>query len=226
VFVLTRTDELSILRPRIALKSLYLSRKHQPGSKTRVPVRAAWSARMNIAPDADVKFGGRFLLGLKPEYEADIAPTSVQPSVLTVRAGATFETKGWAVLSPGAQIIVAPGGRVSLGSGHLSSVGAWIICNHSVTIGDDCGLSWGVLVMDSNFHPIHADGHTLKQDDPITLGNHVYVGARSIILKGTTIGDGSIIAAGSVVTGDIPAGVIAGGIPAKVLRKDASWTME
>ena len=58
---------------------------------------------------------------------------------------------------------------------------------------------------------------------PIHIGNHVWVGVRAIILKGVTIGDGAIIAAGSVVTRDVPANTLVGGVPAKIIKDNISW---
>ena len=54
---------------------------------------------------------------------------------------------------------------------------------------------------------------------PITIGNGVWLGASVTVIGGVTIGDGSVIAAGAVVTADIPAGVVAGGVPCKVIRQ-------
>ena len=54
---------------------------------------------------------------------------------------------------------------------------------------------------------------------PITVGNNVWIGAGTIVLGGVTIGDNTVIGAGSVVTKDIPSGVIAVGVPCRVLRE-------
>ena len=56
-----------------------------------------------------------------------------------------------------------------------------------------------------------------KKNKPVKIGNHVWIGTRAIIMKGVTIGDGAIIAAGAVVTKDIPDGSVVGGVPAKVI---------
>lgn len=222
-----RIDELSLRHPGIAWNSIYLSMKHQPNSKFRFPIRAAASARMRIAPDAELKLGGRMILGLSPELhegpEADFEPQTNERATLILRSGARLETKGWVILSPGAQVIVAEGGHVVLGEAHHSSVNSTIICRSTVTFGGDGGISWGTMVMDSNFHPVYRDDEPPTIDSPITIGKHVMVGARSLVLKGSTIGDGSMIAAGSVVSGDIPPNVIAGGVPAKVLQENARW---
>lgn len=70
-------------------------------------------------------------------------------------------------------------------------------------------------------HPIHSEQRRtepLSTSQPIHIGNNVWLGASVTIVGGVTIGDGSVIAAGAVVTKDIPAGVVAGGIPCKVIR--------
>ncbi len=54
---------------------------------------------------------------------------------------------------------------------------------------------------------------------PIHIGKRVWIGAGVVITKGVTIGDNSVIAAGAVVTHDIPANVVAGGVPARILRE-------
>ena len=70
-------------------------------------------------------------------------------------------------------------------------------------------------------HPVNSEQRRtepLMQSKPIHIGNNVWLGASVTIIGGVTIGDGSVIAAGAVVTKDIPAGVVAGGVPCKVIR--------
>ena len=71
-------------------------------------------------------------------------------------------------------------------------------------------------------HPINSEQRRtepLTQSKPIHIGNNVWLGASVTVIGGVTIGDGSVIAAGAVVTKDIPAGVVAGGVPCKVIRQ-------
>lgn len=73
-------------------------------------------------------------------------------------------------------------------------------------------------------HPIHSEqrcSSALETSDPITIEDGVWIGANSTVCGGVTIGEGSVIGAGSVVTSDIPKGVIAAGVPCKVLREIA-----
>lgn len=63
-----------------------------------------------------------------------------------------------------------------------------------------------------------------KKTKPVKIGNHVWIGTRVTILKGVNIGDGAVIAAGSVITKDIPAGSLAAGVPAKIIRDKVIWS--
>lgn len=80
----------------------------------------------------------------------------------------------------------------------------------------------GVLITDSDAHPIHPQDRDINskiKTSPINIEDEVFIGARSIILKGVTIGKGSVIGAGSVVTKSIPPMVIAAGNPAKIITE-------
>ena len=93
-----------------------------------------------------------------------------------------------------------------------------------VTIGDFCMFGAGVVILDSNFHPTSNDPVHRRQatsdvvDQPVIIGNNVWVGMHSIILKGVHIGDNSIIAADSVVTKDVPSNQVVGGNPAIFIK--------
>lgn len=76
-------------------------------------------------------------------------------------------------------------------------------------------------IMDSDAHYLEGDNHT----NPIHIGNHVWIGSRVTILNNVTIGDGAVIAANSVVTGDVKAHTLVGGCPAKVIRENVEWSL-
>lgn len=108
---------------------------------------------------------------------------------------------------------------VQIGRNTMISLGAKIdVRRGNVTIGDDCHITYGVVILSH-------DG-AARQIDPnddgegsVTIGNNVFIGVNSVILRGVDIGDNSIVAAGSVVSSDVPADTIVVGNPAKVLRK-------
>lgn len=90
-----------------------------------------------------------------------------------------------------------------------------------IRIGKDGLFGANVEIFDSNFHELHPDrrhgGHPAMA--PVEIGDNVFVGMGVKILKGSTIGSDSVIGAGAVVAGDIPAGVVAAGNPARVIRE-------
>lgn len=95
-----------------------------------------------------------------------------------------------------------------------------IVAAERVEIGDRVLIGANCLIVDTDFHPTSP---LLRQKDmnagktaPVQIGNDVFIGMNCIILKGTCIGDGAVIGAGSVVSGSIPAHAVAYGNPASV----------
>ena len=87
-----------------------------------------------------------------------------------------------------------------------------------IWIGDRCFIGHDV-VMATLDHGLAVADRATTYPTPIRLGDDVWVGAKAVLTKGVTVGDGSVIAAGAVVTRDVPAGVVVGGVPAAVLRE-------
>lgn len=127
--------------------------------------------------------------------------------------------------SIGSKIYVKKGAKLYLGknSGMTNTI---IQCHNGITIGDNVNIGAGCMIMDTYFHSTNWEVRLDRRKDileaktaPVKIGNVCFIGTRSIICKGVTIGDHSIIAAGSVVVKDIPANEIWGGNPAKFIKK-------
>lgn len=108
-----------------------------------------------------------------------------------------------------ATIIVDDGGKLQIGSRVYFNEDLMISVKSSVTIGDGCRFGPGVKIFD-NDHVFNAengvsDEHT---SEAISIGNHCWIAANAVILKGTKIGDNCVIGAGTVVYGIIPNGSI------------------
>lgn len=146
------------------------------------------------------------------------AGTLTNPSQILCAAGSRLQLDGAFIIYHGATVGLQSGARLRLGSGYVSP-GAWISCSTSISIGEDVAIADQVIIRDW-------DGHRLVGNRPDTLpiaiGNHVWVGMRAIILKGVTIGDGAVIAAGAVVTKDVPPQTLAAGNPARPIR-EVEW---
>ncbi len=117
------------------------------------------------------------------------------------------------------EISVGSGGTLDIGDNVFLNYGCSIAATQRVRIGSHCAIGTYVIMMDNDFHCVEPERRfELPPSAPIVLEDNVWLGARVIVLRGVTIGQGSVIGAGSVVARDIPARSIAAGIPAKVIR--------
>lgn len=137
------------------------------------------------------------------------------------------------VISIGKRTTIWPGVKLSAVStdpavpatimiGEYSSIGdhTQIHCCDRVTIGSYVLISWDVNILENNYHNT-ADNAI--RTGPVTIEDRVWIGCNAIILSGVTIGAGSIIAAGTVVTKDVPPRSLVAGNPGKVIRETEPW---
>jgi serine acetyltransferase len=118
-----------------------------------------------------------------------------------------------------------PHPKIIIESGTYINRNTLVDASLSITIGVNCGIGPGCYITDHD-HGLDGELAPLEQpliSKPTHIGDRVWIGANVTVLKGVTIGEDAVIGAGSVVTKDIPAGVIAVGVPARVIRqKDPS----
>jgi len=116
------------------------------------------------------------------------------------------------------EIAVGPQGMLTLGDNVYINYGCSIAAMQSVHIGSGAHIGPYVFIMDNDFHRLEPERRDeMPPSAPIYIGDNVWLGARAIILRGVTIGDGSVVAAGSVVSRDVPPRSIVGGVPAKLI---------
>lgn len=109
------------------------------------------------------------------------------------------------------------GKNIHVGKGVFINSGCCFQDQGGITLGDGCLIGHQVVIATLN-HDLDPARRGGMYPAPVRLGKNVWVGAHATILPGVTVGDGAVIAAGAVVTKDVPAGVVAGGVPARVLK--------
>lgn len=126
--------------------------------------------------------------------------------------------------SCGSKINVKDNAKLEIGD-HTGMTNVVIQCHESVTIGSYVNIGCRTMIFDTDFHSLdwhdRKDGTDIakRKKSPVIIKNLAFIGAHSIILKGVTIGEKSIIGAGSVVSKNVPDGEIWAGNPARFIRK-------
>lgn len=119
----------------------------------------------------------------------------------------------------GVRLEVGKGAVLRIGNGTYLNRNTLVVAESRVEIGKDCKIAWDVVIMDSDLHPIQGE---VMENKPVIIEDEVWIGCRCIILKGVRVGEGAVIAAGSVVTRNVPPHAIVGGVPARILGNRAA----
>lgn len=175
--------------------------------RVRFITRIVWNGKLEI------QSGSRFLVPVRTTISS--GHIQLGQNIHFGFAGAPRQGNGEILLQARESLAV-----IRIGNNARFSNNVSIIARERIEIGDDFLCGEQVVIFDSDFHEIspemrHAgNGKTV----PVKIGRNVWIGSRCIIMKGSTIGDDSIIAAGSVVCGTIPARCIAAGVPARQIK--------
>lgn len=142
-----------------------------------------------------------------------------------------YGKKSMLILGGGSKLmLIGYGSYIQIGEQAILEIGdsfinreVKIVCNNHIKIGDGCIIAMGTVIRDNDGgnHKIKSSNYV--NNKPVVIGNHVWLGENVMILKGVTIGEGCVIAAGSLVTKDIPSRCLAMGVPAKVVRENIEW---
>lgn len=173
-----------------------------PYRGSRVQIDRAAKLRL----EGDLSFGFSSLMGGE--------------SYLLLDPGAELKVLGAFRAYYNCDIAVYKNAALTLGGGYMNA-GSQLRCSKSITIGKGATIARDAMVADSDSHQICDGKHVVAQ--PVVIGDHVWLGIRSLVLKGVAIGEGAIVAAGAVVTKDVAAKTIVAGIPAKCVRENIEW---
>ncbi len=144
-----------------------------------------------------------------------------QRTLLFLEGSITF--RGKCKIGMGSRLIVT--GALELGENFLISGDGTIICNKKIIIGNNSQMAWESIIMDTDHHQIYdEDGICINEDKEVVLGNNVWIGARSFILKGSHINDGCIVGANTMITKsyDEKKAIIAGN-PSRIVKYNINW---
>lgn len=125
-------------------------------------------------------------------------------------------------IGKGCCVLVGEGAVCTIRQSYITG-GTNLLVRHSLEIGQGTAIAWGCEIMDDDLHPCDYEGKMAREPN-IVIGEHVWIGSHSRILKGVRIGDNSIIASNSVVTKVFEEkDVLIAGNPARIIRRGVRW---
>ncbi len=178
----------------------------------------------DIHPSAKIKVGMPFLYGNAP-VKGMRMPTCLRMesnAQLVIHDGPlTRYGRGPYNLRYGAYIEIRRGGTLKIGQG-AANVGLTVMCSKEVTIGNGVRIGRNVSIRDWN-GPHVIINESYRNHAPVHIEDHVWLCSGCTIMPGVTVGEGSVVAANSTVTKDVPPHSLVGGSPAKILREQIEW---
>lgn len=181
----------------------------------RIPYLGGKNTIIQIDKNAKFIFNSRLKSGIR-----QVRKSNLQTRIL-LEHDSEFVVDGTFSIYAGSYIRLLPHSKLILKGGFINE-NVQITVGDTVEIGEDATIGRDVVIRSYDGHTIDLPDY--KISEPIRIGRHVWIGQRATILKGVTIGEGSIIASGAVVTHDVPAGCIAAGVPAKIIKENIKWS--
>lgn len=176
----------------------------------RGKIQLSLAADTTITAPNRVSYVGIPLLG-KSTPKDDTTVISADSQSIVSLDGAT--------IGRGVRLSVGAGAKLAIGQSSYITDGSRIAAQNSVTVGQNCAISFGVTMLDDDGHGFGLPPYSA----PIVIEDDVWIGCNVTILKGVTIGRGSVVAAGAVVTKSCPPHSLIAGVPARVIRQNVQW---
>lgn len=142
---------------------------------------------------------------------------------LFFRKGGSMSVYGYNEIGRGSLVWILENGHVTLGGNSYTAGCNKIIAKKSIEIGRDCSIAWGVTITDHDFHKTYKNGLEQPETLPVRICDGAWIGMNATILKGVTVGERSIVAAGAVVTRNVPPNSVVAGVPARVVKNNVEF---
>ncbi len=212
-------------------KSVWFNFRHLPFRQAvRLPFYVRYGTRVRVKGQVVIEESSSIGLAMIVigSHEADVSDPK-HTTCLTVERGGRLVFQRSAHIGLGTKIFVKEGAEMRLGDNFAVSANSQFVCYKSVIVGRDVQFAWDCLVMDSDTHTIYGPGIPRKKVNPdkeVCIGDNVWIGCRTTILKGTCVPDNCVIGATSLVLGaKFETRSIILGSPAKSVKAIGGWEL-
>jgi acetyltransferase-like isoleucine patch superfamily enzyme len=161
--------------------------------------------------------GAVLLVGLEHERPSGAS--------IVLHPKAELHVNGVVQIMRDSHVTVHWGGRLTVAGGTYFNDGTLVYCAEEITIGADCAIAWNVTITDTDVHRLLRSGAEHTPSRPISLGDGCWIGTGATLLKGACVGSGAVVGARSLVLGDVAPHTLVGGVPARQIADDISWTL-
>jgi acetyltransferase-like isoleucine patch superfamily enzyme len=185
-----------------------------------------------VSDPANKIFPTAISIGTYPHYE-HINISMAHPTRLRIRNNAKLSMEPYTCILIGCYIAIAPHKNIHIGADTYIAHGVVMNIRNGLTIGRNVMIGHESTIMDYDGHPVFYSQAEYNQyqgelyggkSDPILIEDNVWIGFRTTILKGVTIGSGSIVGANSCVVSDVPPNSIVAGNPARLIKENIIWS--
>lgn len=205
------------------LKSIWVYWTKVEGKHRGLPLFLHYSTRFSKAKSAKLWIRKHLTVGQFYTQIGQNGQEGLDVSVIQLAPHSEFKVDGQVELGPGVRIILGEHAKLKIGDFTGITANTRIFVKDEIEIGSHTQISWDVQIMDTDFHTFEEQGMRKPNTKKITIGNRVWIGSRATILKGVEIGDGSVVAAGAVVTKSVPPRSVVAGNPARIIRSNVRW---
>lgn len=176
------------------------------------------NSSLQIYKTAKVIIDGELIIGTNK-----VTHLSKNPAILIIRDNSQLIIGRNVLIGPGVSIIVNDNSKLTIADNTYIAADSKIYCSKEIFIGKNSVLSWGLTIIDSDFHQIVFNKQKKMMVKKIQIGDHVWIGANVNVLKGVNIGDGSIIAAGTIMCKSCQKNMLVAGNPGRIIKRGVVW---
>jgi acetyltransferase-like isoleucine patch superfamily enzyme len=204
--------------------SVYFNLRYLPWQQAKqIPILINPFVRIGKLHRGDIILKGEIRRAMISWGFQGVEGRGVRKTLISVHEGGKIILNGNAIIL-GGTVMVIKNAKLCIGNKFLCNSDGFFHVTRDVTIGDDCLLGWNVQFNTTDGHPVWVDGQEKDISGPISIGNHVWIGADNLIFKNAEIPDGCVVAQRSLVSRkfDQPNCLI-GGLPAKKIKDSYHW---